>query len=74
MLGGYFFDILSKISGKKLTISSVRVTKFCATTQFDATKTHSSFEAPYTLKQGLDETLAHEFINSQKDDILYYSE
>ena len=74
ILGGYSFDILSKISGKKLTISSVRVTKFCATTQFDATKTHSSFEAPFTLKQGIDLTLEHEFINPKKDDILFYSE
>lgn len=42
MLGGYCFDILSKITGKKYAVSSVRVKKFCATTQFDATKVHSS--------------------------------
>ena len=74
MLGGYCFDILSKILGKKLSVSSVRVEKFCATTQFDATKAHSSFEAPFTIKQGLDKTLEHEFINPKKDDILFYSE
>lgn len=28
MLGGYCFDLLAKITGKKLTISSVRVKKF----------------------------------------------
>jgi nucleoside-diphosphate-sugar epimerase len=74
LFGGYFFDILSKILGKKLSVSSVRVKKFCATTQFDATKAHSSFEAPFTIKQGLDKTLEHEFINPKKDDILFYSE
>ena len=74
MLGGYCFDILSKILGKKLSVSSVRVRKFCATTQFDAAKAHSSFEAPFTIKQGLDKTLEHEFINPKKDDILFYSE
>ena len=74
MLGGYCFDILSKILGKKLSVSSVRVKKFCATTQFDAAKAHSSFEAPFTIKQGLDKTLEHEFINTKKDDILFYSE
>ena len=74
MFGGYCFDILSKILGKKLSVSSVRVKKFCATTQFDATKAHSSFEAPFTIKQGLDKTLEHEFINPKKDDILFYSE
>ena len=57
-LGGYGFDLLALITRRKLAISSVRVKKFIATTQFDATKVHSSgFIAPYSLKQGLDRTL-----------------
>ena len=74
MFGGYCFDFFSKITGKKLSISSVRVKKFCLTTQFDATKAHNSFDAPYSLKEGLDKTLEYEFINTKKDDILFYSE
>ena len=74
MLGGYGFDFLSLITRKKLSISSVRVKKFCATTQFNATKAHSSFNAPYTLKEGIDLTLEHEFLNPKEDDILFYSE
>ena len=74
MIGGYFFDLLSKITGKKLPVSSVRVKKFCATTQFNATKAHNSFNAPNSLKEGLNNTLEHEFINPKKDDILFYSE
>lgn len=75
MLGGYCFDILSKITGKKYAVSSVRVKKFCATTQFDATKVHSSgFVAPYTLSQGLDRTLQYEFVHAKKDDITFVSE
>ncbi|HDS1115710.1 NAD-dependent epimerase/dehydratase family protein [Pluralibacter gergoviae] len=75
MLGGYCFDILSKLSGKKYPISAVRVKKFCATTQFDASKVHSSgFEAPYTLSQGLDRTLQYEFVHTDKDDIIFFSE
>ncbi len=62
MLGGYGFDILSKLTGKKFSVSSVRVKKFCATTQFDATKAHSSgFKAPYSLSEGLDKTIKFEF-------------
>jgi nucleoside-diphosphate-sugar epimerase len=38
MTGGYCFDCLGKVLGKKLAISSVRVKKFCAVTQFDASK------------------------------------
>lgn len=75
MLGGYAFDILSKITGKKFSVSSVRVKKFCATTQFDATKAHNcGFKAPYTLSQGLHNTLHYEFIEKQKDGITFESE
>ncbi|MDB4638250.1 NAD-dependent epimerase/dehydratase family protein [bacterium] len=74
MIGGYCFDFLSKLTGKRLSVSSVRVKKFCATTQFNGTKAHKSFNTPYSLKEGLDKTLEHEFINPEKDDILFYSE
>ena len=74
MLGGYVFDIIAKITNKKLSVSSVRVKKFCAVTQFNASKTQKVFEAPYTLKEGLSKTLEHEFINPQEDEILFYSE
>lgn len=75
MLGGYCFDVLAKLTGKKLSISSVRVKKFCATTQYDATKvSQTNFKAPYTLGEGLARTLEFEFVHPQKDDIIFKSE
>ena len=74
MLGGYGFDFLGLITRKNIFISSVRVKKFCATTQFDASKVNSDFIAPYSLEQGLNATLEHEFVNPKKDEILFYSE
>tara|TARA_B100000963_G_C22630883_1_gene674882 strand:- start:2365 stop:3357 length:993 start_codon:yes stop_codon:yes gene_type:complete len=74
MLGGYVFDFLGFITRRKLSISSIRIKKFCSTTQFDASKINSEFIAPYSLEQGLNATLEHEFINKQKDDVLFYSE
>ncbi|MDE5750951.1 MAG: NAD-dependent epimerase/dehydratase family protein [Duncaniella sp.] len=75
MLGGYGFDLLAKVSGKKLTISSVRVKKFCATTEFDATKAHSTgFVPPFTLDEGLARTLEFEFVHPRTDDIQFISE
>lgn len=63
MLGGYCFDCLAFVSRKKLSTSSIRVKKFCATSQFDATKMHTSgFKAPYTLGEGLAKTLEFEFL------------
>lgn len=75
MLGGYGFDVLGKLSGKKFSVSSVRVKKFCARTQYDATKAHSSgFQAPYTLREGFDRTLNYEFIQKNQDGITFESE
>ena len=75
MMGGYCFDLLAKITGKKLAVSSVRVKKFCATTQFDSTKALSSgFVPPYTLKEGLARTLEFEFVHPKPDAIEFKSE
>lgn len=75
-LFGLFFDLLAFITQKKFAISSVRVKKFVATTQFDATKVHSSgFKAPYTLEEGLDRTLNYEFRQERSDnDEVFHTE
>lgn len=75
MCGGYCFDLLALITRRKLTVSSVRVKKFCATTQFDATKVQNcGFKAPYTLGEGLARTLEFEFVHPRQDDITFKSE
>ena len=75
-LVGFGFDVLAFVTRKKRVISSVRVNKFVATTQFDATKVHSSgFKAPYTLEEGLDRTLNYEFVQERSDDDeVFYTE
>ena len=74
MLAGYGFDLISLLLQKNLSVSSVRIKKFCATTKFDASKVHNIIKAPYSLREGLDKTLEHEFINSKEDEVLFYSE
>ena len=79
-MGGLSFDLLAKLTGKKFSVSAVRVKKFClprceayrgATTQFDATAAHSSgFKAPFTLSEGLHITLHYEFIDRKRDEVL----
>lgn len=62
MLGGYGFDLLALVSRKKLSISSVRVKKFCAVTKYDSKKAMSSgFIPPYSLEEGLKRMLKEEF-------------
>ncbi|MEG1649559.1 MAG: NAD-dependent epimerase/dehydratase family protein, partial [Rikenellaceae bacterium] len=76
MLGGYGFDLLAFITHKKLSISSVRVKKFCATTQFDATHVlESEFKPMFTLGEGLERTLNYEFVHDKKkNDVIFVSE
>ena len=74
MLGGHILDFISLITKKRFSISSVRVKKFCATTQFNSSKAHEYFVPPYSLKEGLNKTLEYEFINPAEDEILFYSE
>lgn len=75
MLGGYSFDFLAFITRKKMAISSVRVKKFCATTEFNSDKVlESGFVPPYSLKDGLARTLEFEFKNPRVDDIVFKTE
>lgn len=74
-LSGLVFDQISKITGKKFAVSSVRVKKFCATTQFNSTKAHNSgFKPDYTLNEGLNRTIQYEFLEHDKDGITFLSE
>lgn len=62
MLGGYGFDVMAFLTRKKLNISSVRVKKFCAVTQYDSTKAMGSgFVPPYKIEEGLKRMLDAEF-------------
>ncbi len=64
---GTCFDVLAKVTGRKLPISSIRIKKFCASTQVDASKVdQTGFVRPYCLKDGLQKTLAHEFGSLKK--------
>ena len=73
--GGICFDLLGKLSHKTFSVSSLRVKKFCATTQFDATAVFKTgFKAPFTLSEGLHRTLYYEFSLLEKDEIVFESE
>ena len=61
MIFGYFFDLLAIILNKKLSISSVRIKKFCATTQFASSKSHKVFSPEYTIREGIVKTIDYEF-------------
>jgi len=68
-LGGLFFDLLSKITAKTFVISRIRIKKFCASTTFSSERLSKiGFIPPYSLKQGLKETIKS-IVNSEGDKI-----
>ena len=74
LMAGYTADVLAKL-GVKLPISSIRVRKFCASSEFSSAKNElDGFEAPFTLREGLDRTLEAEFINPDPDRQIFYTE
>ncbi len=46
-LVGIVFDILAKVTGKEFPVSSIRIKKFCARTQFKSNSiANTHFKAP----------------------------
>lgn len=64
---GYFADFVSKITGKKLPVSSIRVKKFMGTTQFSSSVSETGFVPSVSLKEGLARTLSYEFLEDNSD-------
>jgi nucleoside-diphosphate-sugar epimerase len=70
--GGLCFDLLAKILHKKLSISSIRVKKFCANTMFESTNLQkTNFNPPVSLAEGLERTIKYEFIDKTTDQVFY---
>lgn len=71
---GYFADFLSKVTGRSLPISSVRVKKFMGTTQFISSVSETGFEAPVSIEEGLDRTLSYEFLEDNSSKRIFKTE
>ena len=68
-------NMASRISGRNLPISAVRVKKFTATTTFSTNKKDlDDFQAPYELQEAITNTLKSEFISPDPDREIFYTE
>jgi len=71
-LGGLCFDVLSKLLRRNLSISSIRIKKFCSNTMFGITNIkETDFEVPVQLAEGLKKTVQYEFITRVNDHVFY---
>jgi nucleoside-diphosphate-sugar epimerase len=72
---GYTADLIAKISGKNLPVSSIRVKKFASDTEFKSAKESlDDFQAPFLLSDGVQRTLRSEFIEPDPDREVFYTE
>jgi GlcNAc-P-P-Und epimerase len=72
---GYTADLFSKISGKNLPVSSIRVKKFASSTEFKSAKASlENFEAPFPLSSGVERTLQSEFISPEPNREIFFTE
>ena len=72
---GYLADLVSRLTGKKLPVSSIRIKKFIATTQYKSTKENlCGFEPPFQLLEGLERTLQSEYLSPKSDHEIFYTE
>jgi len=70
-LAGKLFDLASLITGKKFPISSIRIKKFCSTTQFETSVSKTGFIPPVPLKEGLTRTIRYEFLDKTIGETFY---
>ncbi|MBN1588208.1 MAG: NAD-dependent epimerase/dehydratase family protein [Pirellulales bacterium] len=61
---GRCFDLLAWLTRRKMTISAIRVKKFCGSTLFSARKAMATgFKPPVDVREGLAQTIRAEFID-----------
>lgn len=62
LAGGQVLDAIARLTGRRFSVSAIRVRKFTETTQFKADLvTAWGFQPTYSLSEGLTRTLEHEF-------------
>ena len=72
---GYTADFLAIVTGKTLPVSSIRIKKFAASTEFKSAKeTLDNFHPPVNLRDAIAQTLYAEFISSNKINEIFYTE
>ena len=72
---GYSADLVSKVTGKNLPVSSIRVKKFASSTKFRSAKASlDNFQVPFSLSDGVQRTLQSEFISPDPNREIFFSE
>jgi GlcNAc-P-P-Und epimerase len=68
------FDLTSFVTGRRFSISSIRVKKFCANSVYNTAVDNTDFIAPVPISQAIEKTVRHEFIEKHANEPLFFSE
>ena len=72
---GYTADLVAKISGRNLPVSSIRVKKFASSTEFESARASlDKFQAPFLLSEGVQRTLQSEFVSPDPNREIFFTE
>ena len=71
---GLGFDLLASITQRSFSVSSIRVKKFMATTQFRSSVSQTDFEPELSLEEGLSKTLRYEFLDDNSEQPTFETE
>jgi len=71
---GKLFDFVSRVTGKRFAVSSIRVKKFCANSVYGTSVDKTGFVPPVALADAMARTIHFEFRGDSQNDKLFYSE
>lgn len=74
ILIGSCFDLIAKITGKKFSISKIRIKKFCANSVYESAIESTGFVPPVSLMEAIEATVRFEFIEEHKTEQVFYTE
>ena len=75
MVLGYIADLVAKLSGKNLPVSSIRIRKFASSTEFrSAQESLVGFKPPFSLEDGITRTLKNEFLSPNLNSEVFFTE
>ncbi len=71
---GKCFDLLAALTGKRFSISSIRVKKFCSNSVYNTAIDQTGFVPPVLLEQALAQTVRYEFVEPHEHEEVFYTE
>ncbi len=71
---GRIFDLLALLTRKNLSISSIRIKKFCANSVYLSAVTKTDFVPPVSIVEAIERTVKYEFTENHKKDSVYFND